>query len=65
VVKLANLGMAKFMERSTTGTFAGTRPYMSPEIPTDENEHGNYTYKSDIWLGDLSYYSLTRRLKYD
>jgi len=89
VVKLADLGMTKFMERSTTGTFAGTRAYMSPETfkcnvmyittgtfagspaymspetPKSVNEYGEYSTKTDLWLGDLSYYSLTRRLKYD
>jgi len=65
VVKLADLGMTKFMLRSTAGTFAGTPAYMSPEMPKSENEYGKYSNKSDIWLGDLSYYSLTRRLKYD
>jgi len=58
VVKLADLGMTKFMERSTTGTFAGTPPYMSPEtFKCFLEEDANYTIKSDIWSANLSHYS--------
>jgi len=53
VIKLADLGMAKFIEGSIAKSFAGTRAYMSPEVSNCENKEGEYTIKSDIWFEDL------------
>jgi len=50
VIKLADLGIAKFAETSIASTYAGSPAYMSPEQFRCQFDHGNYTNKSDIWF---------------
>jgi len=50
MIKLADLGFAKFMEKSTTGSFLGTPAYVSPETFKCKLEDAKYTFKSDIWF---------------
>ena len=51
MVKLGDLGIAKLTEATIhADTFAGSRPYMSPEILACENHDMNYSFKTDIWL---------------
>jgi len=45
--------MVKYMEKSTTKTFAVTRAYMSSEAFNCLLEDAKYINKSDIWLGYL------------
>jgi len=64
MIKLADLGMAKFMEGSTTDTLKGTRANMSPEtFKCFLEDDAKYTIKSDIWFGSLSLFIDFKMLK--
>jgi serine/threonine protein kinase len=54
-VKLVDLGVAKYISRSTIGrTHGGTKQYMSPEQYRgrqyeDDKEYETHSYNTDIW----------------
>ena len=51
VVKIGDLGIATIVENSGSAhTFAGTRPYMSPELYKSFMSRPFYNNKTDVWL---------------
>ena len=59
-VKIADFGLARFMDGTNKFTMVGTPYYLSPEVI-----FGDYNMKCDIWsLGVVIYYALTGRLPF-
>lgn len=48
-IKLADLGMAKSMEKSYASSYVGTKQYMSPEISKAQYENVKYSPNTDVW----------------
>ena len=51
-IKLTDLGVAKLMENTHASTYAGTPPYMSPEVFKAQVLEINYYPNTDIWYLD-------------
>ncbi|XP_043281504.1 serine/threonine-protein kinase Nek8-like isoform X2 [Venturia canescens] len=54
IVKIGDFGIAKNVENGTARTFAGTEPYMAPEI----FEGKIYDFSCDIWSAGIILYEL-------
>ena len=48
-IKLGDLGICKLMENSHGSTYAGTLPYMSPEVFKAKFSDNIYYPNTDIW----------------
>ena len=48
-MKLANLGTSKLMENTHASTYAGTLPYVSPEVFKSQFQDNIYYPNTDIW----------------
>ena len=55
-IKVADLGVAKMMENTHASTYAGSPPYMSPEVFKAQVLSISYYSNTDIWsLGCVLY----------
>ena len=48
-IKLGDLGLSKLIDKSHASTYAGTLPYMSPEVFKALSEDNIYYPNTDIW----------------
>ena len=48
-MKLADLGTSKLMENTHASTYAGTLPYVSPEVFKSQFQDNIYYPNTDIW----------------
>jgi len=48
-IKIGDLGISKIMENTHASTFAGTLPYMSPEVFKAQFMQSEYYPITDIW----------------
>ena len=48
-MKLGDLGISKLMENTHASTYAGTLPYMSPEVFKAQFQDNIYYPNTDIW----------------
>jgi NIMA (never in mitosis gene a)-related kinase len=63
-IKLGDLGLARnFKSMSSTSSFVGTIPYMSPEVIKQES---GIDYKTDIWsFGCVLYEMITLKMLFE
>jgi serine/threonine protein kinase len=50
-IKIADLGVSKIidMDRTNASTYAGTIPYMSPEVFRSQTDDVKYYPNTDVW----------------
>ena len=57
ILKLADLGVSKYVSKTTGKTFGGTKEYMSPEqfkgykggYESDDEEYQTHDFTTDVW----------------
>ena len=50
MIKIGDLGISKLLESTKASTYAGTLPYMSPELFKCLHDISSYSAKTDIWF---------------